>query len=276
LISTSETPLYLAVCGGNSKVLELLFACGGTLPDDIITKAVKSPFARAVKLKQIDCLVVLLKRGLKPLSGGESQSPLMNAIVLRLYDAIEPLLLHGADPNFVSATHACALFLAIKSAPLHIVELLISKNANIHFVGPGGATALHAACQSGNLAIVKLVLNNGVDPTAMDDRQRIATFSALMAPPGTTIPILMYLFDELHLDINAKDKDDTTFLLEAVTDKERMTPEMADFLLKRGANMSLKGRSGRTAFEVVMEGGAPELKTVFNHYANKSVQRPRG
>jgi ankyrin repeat protein len=265
----------LAVCGGSVKLIEMLFEYGAQLSDDAVARTQKSPLAQAVRTKNTDCLIVLLNRGFKPLPGGETLSPLMNAIVLKLFDAVGPLLDRGADPNYMNPSKSCALYLAIKSGQLDLVQRLLDRGARANFRGPSGATAIHATCQAGSLDILKCLMKTGVvDAKAVDDRGRLATFSVLTAAPAVMLPILHYLIVDLELDINAKDRDGNTLLLEVVTDKGRMTPELAQFMLERKADMSVKAKNGKTMFELVMEVCSPEVRAVFNRHLNPRPTDP--
>jgi ankyrin repeat protein len=265
-----HTPLFLGALAGEMKILEILFDYGAVLDSDRAKNSAQSPLTQAVRGKHIDCLEVLLKRGLKPMNArGEQLSPLMHAITLGLIDGVEQLLERGADPNYTNQAKSCPLWLALRTNRPDIVRLLLDKGAKIDFRGPGGANAVHAVCQTGNLELLKLVIENGADPLAKDDRERPATFATLMAEPAAMIPMLTYLVDEHQLDLNAKDDQDNTLLLELLSDSKRMTPQLAQFLLSRNANVNVVAKNKKKAFEIAMQCCNPPVKAVFTQWANK-------
>jgi ankyrin repeat protein len=198
----------------------------------------------------------------------------MQAIAIGMFEAVEPLLDRGADPNFMNAQRRCPLWLAIKSDRPDIVQLLINKGAKVDFRGPSGTNAVHIACQTGDLELVRMVVAAGADPTAKDDRNRLPTFNVLMAGPAKMIPILAYLIDERKLDVNAKDDQGNTLLLELTSDSERMTPQIAQFLLSRNADMNVVAPNKKRTYELVMQCCRSEVKAVFTQWANKKRARP--
>jgi hypothetical protein len=78
------------------------------------------------------------------------------------------------------------------------------------------------------------------------------------------VPILTYLIDECHLDVNSKDHDrKVSFLLEVLTDRQRMTRELAEFLLSRKADVMEMAGNKRTVLELASQMCRPEVKAVF-------------
>ena len=263
------SPLYLTACSGNAKLMEMLFDYEAHLTDEIKSSS-HNPLRQALTKTKIDCLEILLSRGFKPMTQVVDRvSPLMQAIINRLFEAVEPLLDKGADPNFTNSQKNCALYLALRQGRPDIVQLLIDRGADIHFIGPGGVNAVHAACQAGNLELLDKVVKMGANPHAKDSKGRLATFSTLTAPISSMIPILTYLIKQCKLDINEKAQGDNTLLLEVLTDSQRMTPELAEFLLSNGANFRDVAANGKTAYEMAMTICSPEVRNVFAMFASR-------
>lgn len=128
---------------------------------------------------------------------------------------------------------------------------------------------MYAACVGGNLDMVKLVIERGADPLARDDGGRTALFATLTARTNM-IPILRYLIEEQKLDINAKNNEGQTLLLEVISDREKMTPEFTEFLLSHGANMYVVSNNKRNVYDLAMQICAPGVKEIFQKYSTMS------
>ena len=265
------SPLFLAVLSGNARLVTLLFDSGVRFTDEMRASA-KNPLDQALKRKNIDIVEILLSRGvsMRAVSANGRLSPLMYAIAIGLSEAVEPLLNRGVDPNYKNDQNSCALFLAFRENMPDVVQMLVDKGANVRFRSCGGFNAVHAACQAGSLELVKKAVELGALPMEKDDRGRLPTFATLMIDKDRKmIPILEYLIDELRLDINAKDDNDMTLLGEVLTDKKRMTPQLAQFLLSRGANVQEVTPNGKTIWELAMDVCEPAVKNVFVTYRSK-------
>ena len=270
------SPLFLAVLSGNAKLVTLLFDSGAKFTDEMRVSS-KNPLEQALKRKNIDIVEIMLSRGvsMKAVSANGRLSPLMYAIAIGLSEAVEPLLNRGVDPNYKNDQNSCALFLAFRENMPDVVQMLVDKGANVRFKSCGGYNAVHAACQAGSLELVKKAVDLGALPMEKDDRGRLPTFATLMISKDhkdKMIPILEYLIDELHLDINAKDDNDVTLLGEVLSEKKRMTPQLAQFLLSRGANVQEVTPNGKTIWELAMDVCEPAVKNVFVAYRSKNIR----
>lgn len=223
----------------------------------------KDPLKQALVSKNIDCLEILLSRGFKPSNKDGELSPLMQAIQAGLNDAIVPLLNHGVDINYVNQKGNCALNLAIRTNDESLVKLLLDRGADAKFKGLSGSNAVHSACAKGNLNILKMVIEAGADPYVNNDRGQNAAFDALLCPPEKMLEIFKYLYDTLDFDVNFECKGDT-ILTELLPDSNHFTPEVAEFLLSRGADIQKMTRTGKTIMDLAFSFGvSPEIKNLF-------------
>jgi ankyrin repeat protein len=145
-----HTPLFLASAAGEVKILEMLFDYGAKLDSDQSKQTSASPLSEAVRSRHIDCLEVLLKRGMKPTNAkNDPLSPLMYAITLGLVEGVEQLLERGADPNYVNQTKNCPMLLAARMNRPDIVQLLLDEGAKLDCTGPGGGIQRNSRRVSG-------------------------------------------------------------------------------------------------------------------------------
>lgn len=100
--------------------------------------------------------------------------------------------------------------------------VLIARGAAVNARGHCGQTALDSAAERDNVELVRALLDAGAD-------------------------------------INAKDKDGATPLLDALQDAESCDFKMARLLIKRGADVNLRGTYGKTPIEQAAQVGAVDI-----------------
>lgn len=236
---------------------------------------VKDPLKQALISKNIDCLEILLSRGFKPSNKEGDLSPLMQAIQTGLIDAIEPLLNHGVDINYINQKGNCALNLAIRTNDEALVKLLLDRGADAKFKGLSGSNAVHSACAKGNLNILKMVIEAGADPYANNERGQNAAFTALLCSPDKMLEIFKYLYDTLHFDINFE-CDGDTILTELLPDSKHFTPEVAEFVLSRGADVQRMTKTGKSIIELAFSFAvSPEIKELFIKRAQEDAEKQK-
>ncbi|EAY13564.1 ankyrin repeat protein, putative [Trichomonas vaginalis G3] len=258
--------LYLAVSPEGPEILKLLFEYGAEYPKEILKE---SPIARAIKTKSMSCLLILLNHAYKTSTYLDGDlSPLMQAIANYVDDSIEPLLEFNGDPNFVNSKGNTALLLAIRRNSLPIVQTLVKHGASVDCREfQSGSTPVHLACDKGNLEMLKFLVDSGANIFALDAKNRPATFNTINAPsPELVVQLLEYL-TEKGLDLNARDKDGTTLLLELMPDSKRALPPVIEFLLSNGAKADIKNEHGKTALDLAKAFKDPQIIELFKKYS---------
>lgn len=262
--------IYLTVAAGNPKLLEYIFDFGVTY-DSTKSSSGESPMGRAIAIKNMEIIYLLLSRTYKTSTFKEGVlSPLMQAITNYVDEAIEPLLNSGADVNFVNSKGYTALLIAARRNSLPIVETLIKYGASVNCSdAQSGSTPVHFACDKGNLEMLQLLDQNGANLFATDRKQRFATFNTINAPNSDNIiPLLSYLH-ERGLDLNAKDVDGNTVLLELMPDSKKAKPEVIEFLLSNGAQGDVKNDTGKTPYMLAKAFKDPAVIEIFEKYMKK-------
>lgn len=92
---------------------------------------------------------------------------LMKASVKNDVEAFKWLVQNGANINARDKSGKNALFNAINSNSLDIVQLLVTDKKLLHTIYRGD-NPLHAAVSVGQLGMVKLLVNAGIDPDAQN------------------------------------------------------------------------------------------------------------
>lgn len=138
----------------------------------------------------------------------------------------------------------------------------LAQGANVNAKGAQGRTALHRALGVGNLPCVEELLSNNADPGIDDGMKRTALHWAVA---GKSMECLSILFEDGNKGkemINKQSKSEMTALHFAVS---QSLCEMASYLIKQGADITLKDEDSKTAFKI-----AKDMKI------HKSIEFPKG
>ena len=176
---------------------------------------------------------------------------------------IKLLLKHEADVNITNNVRETALLLAVSSTNNEIngylVKLLLDHGANINFADLHGNNALMMAVDSYGdniLNILDILLGNGAN---------INTFNQ------TGISAVISKLNFIKEDIDNNDIDDCT-----IDDYK-----IAEFLLKKGANVNHQTASGNTPLMIVSKFKECEIKNklielLLNYGADKNIGNHNG
>ena len=93
-----------------------------------------------------------------------SNTPLMWAAFLDVPAAIELLVAHGADVNFLDGEGSTALIAAATRSTRPTIEALIQLGADIGIVDKAGRTALDVAVRHSNASAISALRDAGADP----------------------------------------------------------------------------------------------------------------
>lgn len=175
------------------------------------------------------------------LRNSEGYSPLHLAITLKDYEIARYLLDKGANPNAYHPQGWSILHTATDLQNAKAVKLLLKAGANPHAKITStlrrdyGWNCLHGATRDGNTEIATILLNHG-------------------------------------LNLNSTTPDGQTPLMIAIEYKK---VNMIEFLVKRGANLSLKDKWGSSAVLIAKENGleTPLKGAIIEHKILKELKR---
>jgi hypothetical protein len=129
-----QTPLHIAICGGQREEVELLIAKGA----DINAK------------------------------DNSGQTPLHYAAVLGQKEVVELLIAKGADINARGTNAWTPLHWAAMKGQSETARVLIAKGADVNAKDKHGWTPLHDAALIGNKEVAELLIAKGADINAKD------------------------------------------------------------------------------------------------------------
>lgn len=142
------------------KVMELLQSSPDVNAQD--NKTGNTPLHFAIENQNMTILNALLSLPKKPnlnLTNNDKVTPLSYATELNFGDAVEPLLKHGADPNFTFEGGRSALHYAAVNNARDTAKLLLKHQANVNQKCEEG-TALHIAARQSNDDVGYLLIEN--------------------------------------------------------------------------------------------------------------------
>ena len=226
-----------------------LFTCtalaqaGDPLPE--MWEVIYGTSVNAVKFKRLEQLKELIKQG------ADVNAPI----------GFNRMLKEGEDPSSSSRKPtAWPLDVAVQQAQVEMVKLLLASGAKFH--GGELATAAFAGNQDESLAMVTALIKAGADvnSTHVDDRHTALIWASykgnkemvklLLAQPGIKL-------DAINID------GDTALMVAA----EHGHAEIAEMLLKAGANVRITDKRGETATSLAQKTLAKQQAVVEKQQA---------
>jgi ankyrin repeat protein len=184
--------------------------------------------------------------------------PLSHAARSGHLEMLDLLLARGAPIDARDLNGATALYYAAERGHHSVVQRLIERGADVKLTGKSGVSAVAAAAYAGRDSIVALLLAHGADGRAPDDTGKPPVIYA--AASGRLDIVKQLLGDG---DLNARYSNDLTLLMWASGPDEKVPEaqaiEVVSYLLEAGAHIDDRDDRGRTALMIAAEGGHAEI-----------------
>jgi uncharacterized protein len=185
--------------------------------------------------------------------------PLSHAARFGHLAMVDLLLGHGAPLNARNLSGATALFVAVEGDHTAVAQRLIERGADVNLAGRSGVTPVAAAAYRGNDTLVSDLLTHGADDRAPDQTGKPPIVYAVA---GARFDVVTRLLAR-NIDINARYPNDLTLLMWASgPDQSASEPQaikVVQSLLDAGANINDRDARGRTALMIAAEGGRAEI-----------------
>jgi uncharacterized protein len=189
--------------------------------------------------------------------------PLSHAARSGHLDMVDLLLARGAPIDARNLAGATALYFAAETGHPSIAQRLIDRGADVKLAGRSGISPIAAAAFAGNDEIVAALLARGADERTPDETGKPPI---VYAAAGARIDVVKRLLAR-NIDVNARYANDLTVLMWA-SGPDEQAPEaqatkVVSFLLDAGAHVDDRDDRGRTALMNAAEGGHAEIANVL-------------
>ena len=184
--------------------------------------------------------------------------PLSHAARSGHLEMLDLLLARGAPIDARDLNGATALYYAAERGHGPIVQRLIERGADVKLTGKSGVSPVAAAAYAGRDSIVALLLAHGADGRAPDDTGKPPV---IYAAASGRLDIVKQLLG--GGDLNARYANDLTLLMWACGPDEKVPEaqaiEVVSYLVDAGAHIDDRDDRGRTALMIAAEGGHAEI-----------------
>lgn len=176
---------------------------------------------------------------------------------------VDLLLARGAPINARNLAGATALYFAAEGSQISIARRLIERGADVKLTGRSESSPVAAAAYAGNDVIVEALLAAGADERTPDETGKPPI---VYAAAGARLDIVKRLLAR-NIDINARYPNDLTLLMWASGPDEKAPEAQAikvvTYLLDAGAHIDDRDDRGRTALMIAAEGGRTEIANLL-------------
>jgi uncharacterized protein len=189
--------------------------------------------------------------------------PLSHAAKSGHLQMVDLLLARGAPIDARNLAGATALYFAAEGSHISIAQRLIERGAGVNLRGRSGISPIAAAAYAGNDVIVEALLAHGADERTPDETGKPPI---VYAAAGARLDIVKRLLAR-NIDINARYPNDLTLLMWASGPDERVPEAQAikvvSYLLDAGAHIDDRDVRGRTALMIAAEGSHAEIANLL-------------
>jgi quinoprotein dehydrogenase-associated probable ABC transporter substrate-binding protein len=209
-------------------------------------------------------------------SNSQGYTPLTSAARQRYTGMIGVLLDLKADVNARDANGMTPLLEAAMRDDVPSIKLLLERGANKEQTGPGGNTPLVFAIEDQRYEAAKVLITDGAKVDVRAGAQQLTPLMIAAAEtspaegavflPSSTRPIdIAQALIKRGADVNAKDKDGMTALMVAASHNNA---PMIGLLMQSGANAAVRNNRGQTAVDIANLNGNLEAKQAISVLGN--------
>jgi ankyrin repeat protein len=221
----------------------------------------------AARRGDLQAVTRFLNQGVNPdARDTEGVTALMHAAEQGHAAVVGILLKKNANPNLRESSYGMtALMVSAAEGHTEVVRLLLDSNADVNLKDNNlGATALLGAAEYGHTEIIKLLLQKGADVNASDSRGFRALSTAATKGYIETVQTLV----QSGADINAQDSKYGASPLMGGAANDHYT--VVEYLLKHGADTTLKAKNGSTALDFAKTRGHAKVAELIETFKKEN------
>jgi ankyrin repeat protein len=185
--------------------------------------------------------------------------PLSHAAKSGHLQMVDLLLARGAPIDARNLDGATALYFAAEGSHILIAQRLIERGADVNLTGRSAISPIAAAAYAGNDLIVEALLAHGAYPQTPDDTGKTPL---IYAAASARLDIVKRLLAQ-NIDVNARYRNDLTLLMWASGPDDQVPEAQAikviAYLVDAGAHIDDRDDRGRTALMIAAEGGHADI-----------------
>ena len=183
----------------------------------------------------------------------------------------------GAEINFKVAKGATAMTGAARYGKLDAVKFLVEQGGNAHITDGCGSTALITASRNGNMDLVRYLLEEL--HADINHRDRFG-WSPLYCAVLDNHPDLVRYYLKHGADVNIRDRDKKTTLMlcfESIFLAAEEALTLAEILIQGGADLEAQDKNGSTAlFYAIEKGNDKAIEFLLNSGASMEIRDKKG
>ena len=217
-------------------------------------KFTEAEFFRAVNLEDAQAVRAFLQGGMNPNAKNEKGETALTYAIQYKEPKVIKVLLEKADVNIKDDLGNSPIHLAVMKKKDEIFDLLLEKNVDVNVAGADGKTknqtALYAAVMQNREDLVQKLIEKGSDPNIADADGGLV-LSEAVARRNANPQIVKRLLDG-GANVNAQELNQGTALIIAASNNAISSPtrqEIVKMLLDKGADKSIKDKTGKTALD---------------------------
>ncbi|OXU20262.1 hypothetical protein TSAR_004779 [Trichomalopsis sarcophagae] len=293
------TPLHIAVRNGNIEIVEYLLICGaetdcqdnqGKIPLQLAVEQrhvqivdrllERDPTADSVNNRKAfkkalleyglrsDIYKCFVRRGFVP-TPAEISEVAFAAVTKGYFHIVESLLEMKCEDNLLLFTTRndigdTLLHSATKTRQHDIVRLLISRKADVHAINNEGNTPIICAIENNDEHIVKTFLTEGVEAVRSFP---LLLHTVIQTKRDKSRRLLELILQQSAADVDQRDEEleGSTALHLVCREAMKCDVELADLLLRKGANVNAATNQGTTALHMAAsrKDGESMLRTLL-------------
>ena len=239
--SVNMTPLLYAALEGHVEAVKLLQKHGASIKERSANGW--TPLLVAAGRRQVEMEMYLLEQGVDVnLCNNAGETPMIIGAANEQTALVSALIECGADMEAVDGYGWTALMVAAAYGQVGVLGILVDAGADLERQDANGWTAALCAASADSVEGMHLLVQHGANLNHTDVEKR----SALVIAAGLGHEkMVRYLVEGCKMPLDAADDYGWTPLMHAAALGRE---EVVEFLLRRGADASLKSKQEETAY----------------------------